>query len=835
MSRKLIKQDTQISSSTVYNSTVSGVNQQSVAEPTVSGSLEGDLNIIRTLLKEVKSTTNWYDTPVSNIATLDTKINSTSGTLQNQIDNILPTQSGHAGEFLTTDGTTATWSGVSGGTSNHSELNELDYASAGHTGFASGEEVNQNTWDISVISGTVMTPVEVTTSTHTATANTIININYSGNVTVTLPNPNLTYYTKHERIIINDVYGYFGDKVLTVNVANSQSVLTRQNDWNWYQSMTFSGRYFSYEFTRTSAYSWQLTDGEGTYKPVVVNSSSYYAKRWDEVHVNLSIATTIYLPPVNGGGGVSVRIIDTNNSFSTNPCTVNGNGNGIAIKNAQGTVNSVTLDTANGVYDFYITDSNTWYFTDTTKDCLHLALSSNTFVPYGQKIISADTSGGSFYLDFDGGSWSDGSQVTIVDVKGTFSTNNLQIKTTPNTFVGPAITNGTSVYLDIDYGVYVVTYDDTNSVFIVESPGATDHSALSELDYASAGHTGFASSTDLTTTSGFLQNELNKFRSSYGITTYYLHNESSDIGGYEYLKIDPAESITGYDQVVIKNTDGETLIDQYITVSGTPATTLITAGIWNMHLWAYIDNIVGTNYIRAKWYKYNAVSETHLFTQECLLTDSDLNFYAVETVNSGIALDVNDRLSVKIYAQTSSGANRTFRFYYEGSDSYTHFDTPVITELTNDHNLLNNLDYASAGHTGFASSTDLSTTSGTLQSQINDITHSLYKSMTIKNPSGSEVIDWFYTNTAITVAAIESVLRGSTPAVTLNVAHNTNITASGNNVCAADRTVTNTTDGTDLVLGGDITIPSSSFVWVTTSSVSGTVNSAHLTLRYTED
>lgn len=66
--RSLLTELEQIYKTETYSDTVSGVNTQAVAEPSGStdtapadGVLEHDLNVMRTLLRQVKGTTNWYD------------------------------------------------------------------------------------------------------------------------------------------------------------------------------------------------------------------------------------------------------------------------------------------------------------------------------------------------------------------------------------------------------------------------------------------------------------------------------------------------------------------------------------------------------------------------------------------------------------------------------------------------------------------------------------------------------------------------------------------------------------------------------------------------------
>jgi hypothetical protein len=75
MARSLLRQLEQIRRSSTYNDSVSSVNSSVVAEPTISGSLEEDLNVIRTLIKQLKGTTNWYDA----LGTYFNPTNTTSG------------------------------------------------------------------------------------------------------------------------------------------------------------------------------------------------------------------------------------------------------------------------------------------------------------------------------------------------------------------------------------------------------------------------------------------------------------------------------------------------------------------------------------------------------------------------------------------------------------------------------------------------------------------------------------------------------------------------------------------------------------------------------------
>lgn len=84
MARSLLRQLEQIRRAATYDDAVSNANTSSVAEPTVSGSLEEDTNILRTLLKQVKGGTNWYDDPGNYFDPTDT----TAGSADNKAMNI---------------------------------------------------------------------------------------------------------------------------------------------------------------------------------------------------------------------------------------------------------------------------------------------------------------------------------------------------------------------------------------------------------------------------------------------------------------------------------------------------------------------------------------------------------------------------------------------------------------------------------------------------------------------------------------------------------------------------------------------------------------------------
>ncbi len=85
MARSLIRQYEQIRNSNVYDDLMAGVNTAGIAEPTVSGTLEDDLNAIRTLMKDVKGSSDWF----SSLGNYFDPTNTTSGNAENKALNLI--------------------------------------------------------------------------------------------------------------------------------------------------------------------------------------------------------------------------------------------------------------------------------------------------------------------------------------------------------------------------------------------------------------------------------------------------------------------------------------------------------------------------------------------------------------------------------------------------------------------------------------------------------------------------------------------------------------------------------------------------------------------------
>jgi len=113
----------------------------------------------------------------------------------------------------------------------------------------------------------------------------------------------------------------------------------------------------------------------------------------------------------------------------------------------------------------------------------------------------------------------------------------------------------------------------------------------------------------------------------------------------------------------------------------------------------------------------------------------------------------------------------------------------------------------------------------------------LSKSITFQDPVTAEDITFFHTPIAITITEINAVIRGTTPSVLWFIKHATMTTGRDSAGTAVITAGTTTTDegGVSITSFDDATIPADSFLWIETTTVSGTNDELHLSVVYTED
>lgn len=104
------------------------------------------------------------------------------------------------------------------------------------------------------------------------------------------------------------------------------------------------------------------------------------------------------------------------------------------------------------------------------------------------------------------------------------------------------------------------------------------------------------------------------------------------------------------------------------------------------------------------------------------------------------------------------------------------------------------------------------------------------KSITISSPTGTENIVMFFTTQALTLSQVRSVVSGTTPSVTYSVFSGTD-RSSATTTHVSGASAASTTTGTNATIA-NASIAANSWVWVTTTAISGTVSQFHLTLNF---
>ena len=91
------------------------------------------------------------------------------------------------------------------------------------------------------------------------------------------------------------------------------------------------------------------------------------------------------------------------------------------------------------------------------------------------------------------------------------------------------------------------------------------------------------------------------------------------------------------------------------------------------------------------------------------------------------------------------------------------------------------------------------------------------RSIVIKNPTASENVTAFYTETTISINAIYAVVRGTNPSVRFSVRFSSNRSATGDEVITGGTLVSSTVSM--FINGFNIwVIPANSWVWITTTA-----------------
>jgi hypothetical protein len=218
----------------------------------------------------------------------------------------------------------------------------------------------------------------------------------------------------------------------------------------------------------------------------------------------------------------------------------------------------------------------------------------------------------------------------------------------------------------------------------------------------------------------------------------------------------------------------------------------------------------------------NLVSGTH--AQLNIAAADAGNIFASAVRNQVSSLDAmptgtpaaGDLIAVEDISEPGGG-----KWKYVEASEFLASTAPTITDFTNAGH-----DHADAAGGGTIAYGDITGT---------PTAPTLTKSITIEDPAADEDISMFFTTVAITVTQITAVIVGST-SVSFDIEHGTSrATPTGTGVIGTDEVADSTTTGNITTSFTDETIPENSFVWLTTSNLSGTPTELNVTIEYTED
>lgn len=156
---------------------------------------------------------------------------------------------------------------------------------------------------------------------------------------------------------------------------------------------------------------------------------------------------------------------------------------------------------------------------------------------------------------------------------------------------------------------------------------------------------------------------------------YFSHAVSPDIPGYEGLKIYPDGAPAEDENVTVKNTLGQVLIDSYISDPTLPRVSSIRAGLWRFRTFHYVSSTAGVTKANFTVYKRSSTGvETFLFyveTEDIESTASNeyLTSYVMQT---DTPMAQSDRIVIRVYGESTHSANVQLHFLYEGTTSTSH-------------------------------------------------------------------------------------------------------------------------------------------------------------------
>jgi hypothetical protein len=162
-------------------------------------------------------------------------------------------------------------------------------------------------------------------------------------------------------------------------------------------------------------------------------------------------------------------------------------------------------------------------------------------------------------------------------------------------------------------------------------------------------------------------------------TLYFQHNASTTPAGYEELINYPSGNAEVEETVSVINTGGPVLIDNYIMPEHSlTETIMLLEGLRRYRFYAYVDSNVGTTRLNfTAFRRFDNGTEHNFYTvmsediNDLAVTEYNLNYVSQVHLN----INPNDRLGIRISANTTHSAPIIVHGIYQGAIHASHFES----------------------------------------------------------------------------------------------------------------------------------------------------------------
>lgn len=159
---------------------------------------------------------------------------------------------------------------------------------------------------------------------------------------------------------------------------------------------------------------------------------------------------------------------------------------------------------------------------------------------------------------------------------------------------------------------------------------------------------------------------------------YFSHTNSSDPTSYERLINYPDGGAEIEENITLKNTMGDVLIDSYISDPGYPNTALLLPGLTRFRTYHFVSGASGITQVNYSVSKRSITgNQTFLWSVESQdINNLNLNEVLTSHVtNVSYALDPTDRILINVSGKTTHSANIQLYWYYQGTNHASHLET----------------------------------------------------------------------------------------------------------------------------------------------------------------